>query len=46
MPPKDLPRLSLDFENSLLPYKVDIVDLNNLSPEFRSIIKIDLIRLN
>jgi predicted nucleotidyltransferase len=46
IPPKVILRLMLDFENSLLPYKVDIVDLNNISTEFKSIIAADLVKLN
>ncbi|GBR74090.1 putative nucleotidyltransferases [Candidatus Termititenax aidoneus] len=46
IPPKTILRLMLDFENSLLPYKVDIVDLNNISAEFKSLIIRDLVRLN
>ncbi|MDR1452716.1 MAG: nucleotidyltransferase domain-containing protein [Candidatus Margulisbacteria bacterium] len=46
LPPRTLLRLSIDFDNSLLPYKVDVVDLNNISPEFQSIIKKDLVRFN
>jgi predicted nucleotidyltransferase len=46
IPPKTILRLMLDFENSLLPYKVDVVDLNNISTEFKSIIAADLVKLN
>jgi predicted nucleotidyltransferase len=38
-------KLSVDFENSLLPYRVDIVDLNNITKEFKSMIANDLVRL-
>jgi len=34
-----------DFENSLLPYKVDVIDLDSISDEFKKIIKNDLIKL-
>ncbi|MDR2616804.1 MAG: nucleotidyltransferase domain-containing protein [Endomicrobium sp.] len=35
-------KLSTAFEKSLLPYKVDIVDLNSISEQFRKIINDDL----
>jgi predicted nucleotidyltransferase len=31
-------KLAIAFENSLLPYKVDIVDLNSISDQFKKII--------
>ena len=34
-----------EFENSLLPYEVDMVDLDKLSPEFMEAIKDDLTEL-
>ncbi|MDR2428683.1 MAG: nucleotidyltransferase domain-containing protein [Candidatus Margulisbacteria bacterium] len=46
VPPKTILRLLLDFENSLLPYKVDVVDLNSISAEFKSLIAADLVKLN
>ena len=33
------------FEGSLLPYKVDIVDLNEISEQFKNNIKKDLVKL-
>ncbi|MDR3049453.1 MAG: nucleotidyltransferase domain-containing protein [Elusimicrobiota bacterium] len=45
LPFEILAKLSYSFENSLLPYKVDIVDLNNISKEFKKIIKNDLVQL-
>ena len=38
--------LKLDFENSLIPIKVDIVDFNNITLEFRQIIQSNLIELD
>lgn len=40
-----LDKLHSEFENSLLPYKVDIVDLNDIDSDFYSCIKDDLKRL-
>lgn len=37
--------LEFDFENSLLPYKVDIIDLNNISSEFKAVIENNLVRV-
>lgn len=38
LPAQTLGRMALDFEESAFPYKVDLVDLNAASPEFRQII--------
>ncbi|MDD5020550.1 MAG: nucleotidyltransferase domain-containing protein [Endomicrobiaceae bacterium] len=38
--------LKLDFENSLIPIKVDIVDFNNITTEFRQIIQSNLVELD
>ncbi|MDR1418659.1 MAG: nucleotidyltransferase domain-containing protein [Endomicrobium sp.] len=35
-------KLSVAFENSLLPYKVDIVDLNSVSDQFKKFINNNL----
>ena len=45
LPSRAMLRLMIDFENSLLPYKVDVVDLNNISAEFKSVILPDLLNL-
>ena len=37
-----LDKLRINFENSLLPIKVDIVDLNNIDKDFYNNIKNDL----
>ena len=37
--------LNIAFENSLLPFKVDIIDLNNVDSEFKKAIFDDLIRI-
>jgi len=39
---KDLLKVKALFEDSTFPYKVDIVDLDNLKPDFLNIIKNDL----
>lgn len=38
-------KLNIAFENSLLPFKVDIIDLNNADEDFYNIIKADLTHL-
>ena len=38
-------KLDFIFESSLLPYEVDIIDLNNISESFREIIINDLVEL-
>ncbi|MDR0887121.1 MAG: nucleotidyltransferase domain-containing protein [Candidatus Nomurabacteria bacterium] len=43
--PDTLRRLSDAFEFSRLPYKVDLIDLNNISDDFRNIITKDLQKL-
>jgi predicted nucleotidyltransferase len=40
---KLLLKLAIEFENSLLPYKVDIIDLDKISKNFRSEIETDFI---
>jgi predicted nucleotidyltransferase len=35
-------KLAVDFENSMLPYNVDIVDMNNISDVFKKTIADDL----
>jgi predicted nucleotidyltransferase len=40
-----LAHIDEDFEESDLPYKVDIVDWNKCSDDFRAIIKKDLVRI-
>ena len=39
-------KVSSYFENSTFPYEVDIIDLNNISDNFKSIILDDLSELN
>lgn len=39
-------KLESDFENSIFPYEVDIVDLNTIKESFKNIIKDDLVELN
>lgn len=38
-------RLEFEFENSTIPYEVDIVDLKNISESFKNLIKNDLLEL-
>ncbi|MDR2965775.1 MAG: HI0074 family nucleotidyltransferase substrate-binding subunit [Treponema sp.] len=38
-------QLSSSFENSLLPYKVDIIDLNSVSPVFKTKIEKDFVKI-
>ena len=38
-------KLELEFENSTFPYKVDIVDLNNIKDSFKNLIQDDLVLL-
>jgi len=38
-------KLKVDFEESLIPYTVDVVDLNSISESFRDNIKNDLVEL-
>ena len=39
-------KLSSLFENSLLPYSVDIIDINSVSPVFKSKIERDFVKIN
>ena len=39
IPAKDISQLEEEFENSDLPYKVDLVDYNKCDPEFQHIMK-------
>ncbi len=38
-------KIEFDFENSTIPYKIDFVDLNNISVEFKNQIKNFLIKI-
>lgn len=40
-----LAKLKSAFEDSLIPYTVDIIDLNNITDEFKTNIKDDLVEL-
>lgn len=46
IPFADLLKLKAIFEDSIFPYKVDIVDLANIKPEFFKIIEKDLVKLD
>lgn len=41
-----LAKLKSAFEQTTIPYTIDIVDLNGISDEFRNNIKNDLVKLN
>lgn len=43
IPLKELLKLEDDFEESDLPYKVDLVDLNKCGKEFMALIKTDVV---
>jgi len=38
-------KLELEFENSIFPYEVDIVDLNNITESFKNLIQDELVIL-
>ena len=38
-------KLEFIFENSTIPYKIDIIDLNNITEKFKSLIEQDLVEL-
>lgn len=38
-------RLEFAFEDSTIPYEIDIVDLNNISTRFKNLIKDDLVQI-
>ena len=42
LPQSILDTLNIKFEESLLPYKVDVIDLNNIDTDFYNTIKQDL----
>lgn len=42
----DVLKLKSLFENSTFPYKVDIIDLDSIKPEFYNLIKDDLQKIN
>ncbi|MDR3256155.1 MAG: nucleotidyltransferase domain-containing protein [Endomicrobium sp.] len=46
LPPDIELNLKIGFEDSLLPYKVDIVDLNNISDSFKKRISNQLIEID
>lgn len=46
IPFNDLLKIRGIFENSTFPYKVDIVDLDSLKPDFFKIIEKDLYKIN
>jgi len=46
VPQNILAKINFDFENSTLPYEVDVVDLNSISENFKSIISESLVKIN
>lgn len=38
-------QIEIDFENSLIPWKIDVVDLNNIDDNFKSLIENTMIKL-
>ena len=38
-------KILFEFENSLIPYKIDFIDLNNISDNFKNLIKDDLVEI-
>ena len=38
-------KIESDFENSTLPYEVDVVDLNTISDDFKNLIKNTLVEI-
>ncbi|MCM1265640.1 MAG: nucleotidyltransferase domain-containing protein [Candidatus Gastranaerophilales bacterium] len=42
---KILSTIKNNFENSTLPYEVDVIDLNNITEDFYNLIKNDLVEL-
>ena len=38
-------KLEFEFENSTLPYEVDLIDLNNISDEFKKLILSSMVEL-
>ena len=45
LPAKVMTDLRSDFEESALPYKIDIIDFNDISPEFKKIVEQDKVSL-
>ena len=43
--PKIKSKIEAFFEDSTLPYEVDIIDLNNVTESFKQLIKEDLIKI-
>ena len=41
----DILKIKALFENSIFPYKVDIVNLDSLKPEFLNVIEKDLVKI-
>lgn len=44
--PEILAQILINFEDSIFPYKVDIIDLNGIDKKFFDYIKNDLIQIN
>jgi predicted nucleotidyltransferase len=39
-------KIKADFENSSIPFFIDLLDLNNMNPEFKNLINESLIEIN
>ncbi len=42
---KIIDKLNFEFENSTLPYEVDLIDLNSITSEFKTLIKDSLVEI-
>lgn len=46
IPANVIAKISADFENSTLPWKVDVIDLNSIDENFKKLIRDDLKKIN
>jgi len=46
IPSDTMSKVMLEFENSTLPYEVDVVDLDSIKPDFKNLIIDSLVKLN
>ena len=44
--PDIMGKILIDFEDSILPYEVDVIDLNSIDNNFKDIIESSLIKLD
>jgi len=45
LPAKIMTNLLSEFEESSLPYKIDLIDFNDISPQFKSIVEQDKVAI-